>query len=146
MLRKLSANRGVGLTLAAVLAATMLVGDAPAAGPVLVIDDSGYQIMSKGADGKAQLEPVSRVVDLRNDPTPPPGEDPPPPSDDKLVELIATLSKTTIKDKGVANAVAQVLDAVVLNSSDFKLAMDTGLPILAGSLGSLEAKQPVDDG
>lgn len=48
-----------------------------AAGPTLVITDKGYQIMSVGADGKAVLQDVGQVVDLRGSPGP--GPTPPPP-------------------------------------------------------------------
>jgi hypothetical protein len=60
-------------TMATVLLATLcLCVAAAAAGPVLVITDGGYQVMSVGADGKATLQPVGQVVDMRGTPPGPP--------------------------------------------------------------------------
>lgn len=50
-----------------------------AAGPVLVLSDAGYQVMTVGEDGKVVLSPVTpitQVVDMR---TGKPGPTPPPP-------------------------------------------------------------------
>jgi hypothetical protein len=61
----------------------LLATCAVASGPALVITDSGYQLMTIGADGKAVLQDIAKVVDLRVTPGPdvPGPDDPKPPVD-----------------------------------------------------------------
>ena len=73
---------------AKVLCAVLLLSmSVLAAGPTLVITDSGYQVMSVGAGGKAVLQDVGQVVDLRGN-APGPGPTPPPDTADPIAAQV----------------------------------------------------------
>lgn len=79
------------LTVLCVLLA--LCSGAVAAGPTLVITDRGYQVMALGADGKAVLQDVGQVVDLRGSPGPSPGPGPLPPVSDPIALQVSGWAK-----------------------------------------------------
>lgn len=98
----------------------VLAGMVAAAGPTLVITDKGYQVMSVGSDGKAVLQDVGQVVDLRGSPGPTPGPGPnPPPTSDPIT--------TQVKDW-----TAEVNDPVTAQ----------GLALVYKTIGERSAGQP----
>lgn len=92
---------------------TLMSLSAHGAGPTLVITDAGYQIMSVGADGKAVLQDVGQVVDLRgNAPGPVPGPTPPPPGEtDPIASKVSGWAKD-VGDPTGAHSLATVYEAI----------------------------------
>ena len=82
---------------------------ASGAGPVLVITDGGYQIMSVGSDGKAVLTAVGSVVDMRG--TPGPGPTPPDVTTDPIASQVKGWSDA-VGDPTTRQALAEVYKRV----------------------------------
>jgi hypothetical protein len=82
---------------------------ASGAGPVLVITDGGYQIMSVGSDGKAVLTAVGSVVDMRG--TPGPGPTPPDVTTDPIAVQVKGWSDA-VGDPTTRQALAEVYKRV----------------------------------
>lgn len=75
------------LLLALVMSATTF-----AAGPGLIITDSGYTVVTVGADGKPVQNAVTQVMDLRSGGNPQPGPQPPV-TGDAIADQVAAWAK-----------------------------------------------------
>ena len=105
--------------------------------PVLLITPKGvYQSeVTNGVPGPwVPLEADIIVQGFTNDPTPPD-----PPSDDPVVKQVATISKSVLKDKEEATAVASIVNSIAklgLSPDSFKQALEMSAPIADASLGA----------
>ena len=125
------------------LAVVTMAGSVMADRPIFLVTPSGvYQsvVDSNGKPGKWEAIAADVIVSgFSNQPNPVPTPDPP--SSDPLVLQIATLSKTGLKDKDDATAIAALIDSVArlnLSQQDFKESMEMAAPIIDSSLGAAD--------
>lgn len=110
--------------------------------PVLLITPSGvYQsVVKDGIPGPWVAQEIDVIVQGFGGPgTPPPKppDIPVPPADDPAVISVAAISKTGLKDKAEATAVAAIVDSLSklgLTGSGFKEALEMAAPIADTSL------------
>lgn len=127
----------------ALLSLVAMAGSAMADRPIFLVTPTGVYQSNVDASGKpGPWTPIAADVIVQgfsNQPNP--GPTPNPPSTDPVVLQIATLSKTGLKDKDDATAVAALIDSVArlnLSQQDFKESLEMAAPIIDSSLGAAD--------
>lgn len=127
----------------AILAMLTMAVPAMADRPIFLVTPTGVFQSVVDASGKpGPWVPIAADVIVQgfsNQPNPTPT--PIPPSTDPQVLQIATLSKTVLKDKDDATAVAALVDSIAklnLSPTDFKQSMEMAAPIIDASLGAAD--------
>lgn len=125
----------------ALLSLVAMAGSAMADRPIFLVTPSGvYQSIVDKSGKPGKWEPIAAdviVSGFTNQPNPTPAPDPP--TQDPAVLAIATLSKTDLKDKDDATAVAALIDSIAklnLSQQDFKESLEMAAPIIDSSLGA----------
>lgn len=101
-------------TIAKVLCAVLLLASAlSAAGPVLVITDAGYQVMTTGPSGAvlSPVTPVGQVMDLRTGAPKPPDTTPPDVGSDPIAKQVQDWANG-VNDPTSRQALAEVYKRV----------------------------------
>lgn len=125
----------------ALLSLVVMAGSAMADRPIFLVTPTGvYQTIVDSSGKPGPWTPIAADVIVQgfsNNPHTPPI----PPSTDPVVLQIATLSKTGLKDKDDATAVAALIDSVArlnLSQQDFKESLEMAAPIIDSSLGAAD--------
>lgn len=123
----------------ALLSLVAMAGSAMADRPIFLVTPTGvYQTIVDSSGKPGPWVPIAADVIVQGFSNQP-GPTPIPPSTDPLVLQIATLSKTGLKDKDDATAVAALIDSISklnLSPLDFKESMEMAAPIIDASLGA----------
>lgn len=126
----------------ALLSLVAMAGSAMADRPIFLVTPTGvYQSIVDESGKPGAWTPIAADVIVQGfstGPTPPPTN---PPSADPVVLQIATLSKTGLKDKDDATAVAALIDSIAklnLSQQDFKESLEMAAPIIDSSLGAAD--------
>lgn len=129
--------------LCALLSLVAMAGSVLADRPIFLVTPTGvYQSVVDASGKPGAWTPIAADVIVQgfsNQPNP--GPTPIPPSSDPLVLQIATLSKTSLKDKDDATAIASLIDSVArlnLSQQDFKESIEMAAPIIDSSLGAAD--------
>lgn len=125
------------------LAVVTMACSALADRPIFLVTPTGvYQSVVDASGKPGPWTPIAADVIVQgfsNQPNP--GPTPIPPSSDPLVLQVATLSKTSLKDKDDATAIAALIDSIAklnLPQQDFKESLEMAAPIIDASLGASE--------
>lgn len=126
----------------ALLSLVAMAGSAMADRPIFLVTPTGvYQSIVDASGKPGAWTPIAADVIVQGfstGPTPPPTN---PPSADPVVLQIATLSKTGLKDRDDATAVAALIDSIAklnLSQQDFKESLEMAAPIIDSSLGAAD--------
>lgn len=108
--------------------------------PIFLVTPAGvYQSVVDSTGKPGAWVPIAADVIVQGFPNNTPDNPPPIPPTDSTVLQIAELSKTTLRNKDDATAVAAIIDSVSklnLSATDFKQAIEMAAPIVDSSLSA----------
>lgn len=109
--------------------------------PIFLVTPGGvFQTVVDSTGKPGPWVPIAADVIVQGFPTqnPNPPKDPPP-SSDAIVVRVSEMSKTTLKDKDDATAVAAIIESVAklnLSEADFRQSIEMAAPVVDASLGA----------
>lgn len=130
--------RRVFAAIAAMLLASVCLADRP----IFLVTPAGvFQSVVDSTGKPGAWVPIAADVIVQGFPTqnPNPPKDPPPPADDVTVKSIADMSRTTLKDRDDATAVAAIIESIAklnLSETDFRQSIEMAAPVVDASLGA----------